>query len=55
MPSKDKDKIDKIKKLPKKNKRMYFDQDVEDAVILYNSTEDAAARSKIYDDDMECR
>ena len=52
MPSKDKDKIDKIKKLPKKNKRMYFDQDVEDAVILYNSTEDAAARSKIYDDDI---
>jgi len=50
MPSKDKDKMDKIKKIPKKNKRMYFDQDVENAVIKYNATEDSVVRSKIYDD-----
>ena len=29
---------------------MYFDQEVEDAIILYNGLEDAAERSKLYDD-----
>tara|TARA_A100001201_G_scaffold102665_1_gene88094 strand:+ start:4187 stop:4903 length:717 start_codon:yes stop_codon:yes gene_type:complete len=38
------------KALKKKNKRMYFDQEVEDAIILYNGLEDAAERSKLYDD-----
>ena len=43
----------KTKKIKKKNKRMYFDQDVEDAVILYNATEDAATRSQIYEKDIK--
>ena len=38
------------KTIKKKNKKMYFDQAVEDAIILYNETESASVRSKIYDD-----
>ena len=42
-----------LKKIKKKNKRMYFDQDVEDAIILYNNTEDSSVRSKIYNDSIK--
>jgi len=32
----------------KKTKNFYFTQDTEDAIILYNKTEDPIQRSKIY-------
>ena len=38
------------KKIKKKNKRMYFDQDVQDAVVEYNEETDPIIRNKIYRD-----
>jgi len=32
----------------KKTKNFYFTQETEDAIILYNKTEDSVQRSKIY-------
>jgi hypothetical protein len=38
------------KKMPKKpSDRNYFTQDTEDAIVLYNRTEDTALKSKIYE------
>lgn len=34
----------------KKTKHLYFTQETEDAIVLYNKTEDPALRSKIYKD-----
>jgi len=31
-------------------KKNYFTQETEDAIVLYNKTEDSAIRSKIYDE-----
>lgn len=36
------------KKLPKKNKRMYFDQDVENAIVEYNNESDPKIKNEIY-------
>ena len=36
------------KKIKKKNKRMYFDQDVQDAVVKYNEEVNPEIRNKIY-------
>ena len=36
--------------LKKKNKRMYFDQDVEDAIIEYNLETDPGIRNELYQD-----
>lgn len=33
---------------PKKTKHLYFTQETEDAIVLYNKTEDPIVRSKIY-------
>jgi len=38
------------KKIKKKNKRMYFDQDVQDAVVEYNEETDPIIRNEIYRD-----
>jgi len=38
------------KKIKKKNKRMYFDQDVQDAVVEYNGETDPVIRNEIYRD-----
>ncbi len=38
------------KKIKKKNKRMYFDQDVQDAIVQYNSEENPIIRNKLYSD-----
>ncbi len=40
--------IDKNKK--KKQKKVYFTQETEDAIVAYNSTTDFKLRSKIYED-----
>ena len=40
--------IDEAVKKPKKKGIQYFTQDTEDAIILYNNTEDSVLRSKIY-------
>jgi len=37
----------------KTKKKPYFDMDVQDAIIKYNATEDAAERSKIYRNDIQ--
>ena len=34
----------------KKTKHFYFTQETEDAIVLYNKTEDPVLRSKIYKD-----
>ena len=36
------------KKIKKKNKRMYFDEDVQDAIVQYNSEENPNIRNKLY-------
>ena len=38
------------KKIKKKNKRMYFDEDVQDAIVQYNSEENPIIRNKLYSD-----
>ena len=37
-----------VKKIKKKNKKMYFDMDVQDAIIEYNQEIDSLIRNKIY-------
>ncbi len=43
----------KMKKIKKKNKRMYFDQDVQDAIVLYNKEVNSLIRNKIYQEKIE--
>jgi len=43
----------KIKKIKKKNKRVYFDMDVQDAIIKYNNTESSHERSRIYREEIQ--
>ena len=38
----------KIKKIKKKNKRVYFDQEVQDAIVQYNAEENPVIRNKLY-------
>jgi hypothetical protein len=40
------------KKIKKKNKRMYFDQDVQDAIVKYNEEVDSRVRNKIYQEEI---
>ncbi len=40
------------KKIKKKNKKMYFDQDVQDAVVKYNEEVDSRVRNKIYQEEI---
>tara|TARA_Y100000034_G_scaffold92378_1_gene111634 strand:+ start:172 stop:861 length:690 start_codon:yes stop_codon:yes gene_type:complete len=42
-----------MKKIKKKNKRMYFDQDVQDAIVLYNKEVNSLIRNKIYQEKIE--
>jgi len=41
-----------IKKIKKKNKRMYFDQDVQDAIVKYNKEVNPGIRNKIYGEEI---
>ena len=41
------------KKIKKKNKRMYFDEEVQFAIEKYNKETDSAIRNKIYRDKIE--
>ena len=41
-----------MSKKKKKNSRIYFDQDVEDAIIRYNQSEDDIERNKIYQEEI---
>ena len=43
----------KMKKIKKKNKRMYFDQDVQDAIVEYNKEVNSLIRNKIYQEKIE--
>ena len=36
----------------KKNKKVYFDMDVQDAIVRYNSTDDPVERNKIYQEEI---
>ena len=40
------------KKIKKKNKRIYFGKDVQDAIVKYNSEENPAIRNKIYSEEI---
>tara|TARA_R100000005_G_C4999009_1_gene205664 strand:+ start:192 stop:962 length:771 start_codon:yes stop_codon:yes gene_type:complete len=42
--------VKKTRKRKKKGKNYYFNQDTEDAIILYNNTESAYERNKIYNE-----
>jgi hypothetical protein len=42
-----------MKKIKKKNKRMYFDQDVQDAIVEYNKEVNSLIRNKIYQEKIE--
>lgn len=43
-------KLKKKRKPRSKNKKIYFSQDTEDAIVEYNSTEDMVARNKLYNE-----
>lgn len=43
-------KLKKKRKPRSKNKKIYFSQDTEDAIVEYNNTEDMVARNKLYNE-----
>ena len=44
--------LPKVPKKKKKNPRMYFDEDVQNAIIRYNQSDDDAERNKIYQEEI---